>query len=88
MRRKTNATDRRRIPTLHSGKTHQAKFRALLQAGYKELGAEARRLAREFARLDAQSLGHVDKSSVKLASLRGFLKEMKVGGIREKRDRY
>jgi len=37
--------------------------------------------------LDAQSLKRVDKPSVKTASLRGFLKGMKIGKVREKRDR-
>jgi hypothetical protein len=53
MRRKTAATDQRPIPAAHSRRTHQQKFRALLQAGYAELGPEARRLEREFAHLEA-----------------------------------
>ena len=53
MRRKSKATHHRPAPTVRSGRTHQEKFRALLQAGYAELGSEARRLAREFARLEA-----------------------------------
>ena len=87
MRRKTQTINRRSTPTPHSGKIHQGKFRALLQAGYMELSSEARRLEREFAHLDAQSLRHVNKPAVKTASLRGFLKGMKTGPIREKRDR-
>ena len=53
MRRKTKAIDHRPTPTAHSGRTHQEKFRALLQAGYAELGSEAKRLEREFAHLGA-----------------------------------
>lgn len=53
MRRKTKATDHRPTPTVHSGRMHQEKFRALLQAGYAELGPEAKRLECEFAHLEA-----------------------------------
>ena len=56
MRRKTKATDYRLTPTVHSMRTHQEKFRVLLQAGYAELGSEARRLEREFAPLEADSV--------------------------------
>lgn len=60
MRRKANPTDLRQIPTARSRKAHQAKFPALLQAGYMELVTEAGRLEREFAHLDAESLKYLD----------------------------
>lgn len=45
---------KRRLPKFTSeAKKHRAKLYALLQAGYAELGSEARRLEREFARLEA-----------------------------------
>ena len=87
MRRKTKTTDRRPLPTARSGRTHQEKFRALLEAGYAEVGSKTRRLEHEFAHLDARPLKRIDKPSVKTVSLRGFLKGMQVGEIREKRDR-
>ena len=87
MRRKANATDRHPIPTASSGRTRQEKFLALLQAGYRELGSQARRLEREFVRLDAESLRHIEQPSIKTASLRGSLQGIKIGEIRETRDR-
>jgi hypothetical protein len=52
MRRKTKAT-RRPILGSSRGRTSQEKFRALLQAGYAELGPETKRLEHEFAHLEA-----------------------------------
>ena len=60
MRRKTNPTDRRQISTTRSRKMHQAKFHALLQAGYTELGMAAGHLGRKFAHSDAESLKYLD----------------------------
>lgn len=60
MRRKAKTTSRREIPTTCPGGTHQKKFRALLQGSYKELRWEVRRLEQEFARLDAESLRHIN----------------------------
>ena len=53
MRRKAKTAGRRQIPAMRPRKTHEEKSRALLRAGYEELGSEARRLEREFARLDS-----------------------------------
>ena len=80
MRQRTKTTTR-------VSRVRRRKLRTLLEAGYAEVGAKAKHLEREFARLDAESLSHVEPPLVKTASLRGFLKGMKVGPIREKRDR-
>ena len=57
MPRKTKITACGSIPRTHKIpkllRARRTKLRALLQAGYKELGVEARRLEREFTRLDS-----------------------------------
>ena len=45
---------------VYLGLSHQKSLRARLEQGYAELAPEAKRLEREFARLDAESLKHVD----------------------------
>ena len=62
MRRKAKTEGRRQIPAMRPRKTHEEKSRALLRAGYEELGSEARRLEREFVRLDAESLKYADEA--------------------------
>ena len=57
MPRKTKITACGSIPRTHKTpkllRARRTKLRVLLQAGYMELGSQARRLAREFARLEA-----------------------------------
>ena len=43
---------------VYLGLSHRTSLRALLEEGYAALGPEAKRLEREFARLDAESLKH------------------------------
>ena len=45
---------------VYLGLSRQKTLRALLEEGYAELGPEAKRLEREFARLDAESLKYAD----------------------------
>ena len=45
---------------VYLGLSRQKSLRALLEEGYAELGPEAKRLEREFARLDAESLKYAD----------------------------
>ena len=45
---------------VYLGLTRRRALRGLLEEGYAELGGEAKRLQREFQRLDAESLKHVD----------------------------
>ena len=43
---------------VYLGLSRRRALRVLLEEGYAELSSEARRLEREFARLDAESLKH------------------------------
>ncbi len=45
---------------VYLGLSRQKALRSLLEEGYAELGSEAKRLEREFARLDAESLKYAD----------------------------
>jgi metal-responsive CopG/Arc/MetJ family transcriptional regulator len=45
---------------VYLGLSRQKTLRALLEEGYAELSSEAKRLEREFARLDAESLKYAD----------------------------
>ena len=45
---------------VYLGLAGQKQTRSLLEEGYAELSQEAKRLEREFARLDAESLKYVD----------------------------
>lgn len=45
---------------VYLGLSRKKALRALLAEGYAELGGEAKVLEREFERLDAESLKHVD----------------------------
>ena len=45
---------------VYLGLSRQKTLRALLEKGYAELAPEAKRLEREFVRLDAESLKHAD----------------------------
>ena len=45
---------------VYLGVARRRDLRALLEEGYAELSDEAKRLEREFERLDAESLKHVD----------------------------
>ncbi len=45
---------------VYLGLSRQKALRTLMEEGYAELGPEARRLEREFARLDAESLKYAD----------------------------
>ena len=45
---------------VYLGLSRQTALRTLLEEGYAELGSEAKRLEREFALLDAESLKHAD----------------------------
>jgi len=45
---------------VYLGLSRRRELRALLAEGYEELGKESKRLEREFARLDAESLKYVD----------------------------
>ena len=45
---------------VYLGLSHRKALRALLAEGYVELGGEAKRLEREFERLDAESLKYAD----------------------------
>lgn len=45
---------------IYLGLSHRKAFRTLLEEGYAELSGEAKRLEREFERLDAESLKYVD----------------------------
>ena len=45
---------------VYLGLSRQKTLRRLLEEGYTELSDEARRLEREFARLDAESLTYAD----------------------------
>ncbi len=45
---------------VYLGLSHRKALRTLLEEGYVELGPEAKRLEREFERLDAESLKYAD----------------------------
>ncbi len=45
---------------VYLGLSRRKALRALLEEGYTELAGEAKRLEREFARLDAESLKYAD----------------------------
>ena len=45
---------------VYLGLSRKKALRALLEEGYAELAPEAKRLEREFARLDAESLTYAD----------------------------
>ncbi len=49
-----------RAVRVYLGLSRSKELRALLREGYQELGDEARRLEREFARLDVESLKYAD----------------------------
>ncbi|MBI4342956.1 MAG: hypothetical protein HY599_06280 [Candidatus Omnitrophica bacterium] len=49
-----------RAVRVYLGLSRQKALRAFLQEGYEALGAESKRLEREFSRLDAESLRHAD----------------------------
>ena len=45
---------------VYLGMSHRRAFRRMLEEGYGELADEARRLQREFAQLDTESLKYAD----------------------------
>ena len=59
-RRTKRSTLIQKAVRIYLGLSHRKAFRTLLEEGYAELSGEAKRLEREFERLDLESLKYVD----------------------------